>query len=369
MNQKAVIESNEIELDEATIENAEEEGEILSNIDGPAPVDGGISDSIVQDESSPEADPPVLPQSLPKGPVGRPASKRPPTWTYAQWSNKSQKQRDVETKFYNQIAGDRAWGDLTNSEKEQLAARPNAPQRKPINIDPAVPAKQVFQDNKTLNFKQIYEALKDLDVNMLKEYVNQDPKPHLSDFLPSNRMIKKVQRKSYCLAAAQAPAMPVVTGYVSEHRPRISLMPPLYNACVARSLTMKEMTSHAAGRAAQDSEWSRLRKAGAWNESGVREWAQVSAEAKRTGRKHHVGRVFEVNVEKGSELPVGHPGRKFKCRVVFQGSNVRDEHNQWALFQDLSSCPATMQAAKAADVIGLFGGNDVQQADAEQAYI
>ena len=191
----------------------------------------------------------------------------------------------------------------------------------------------------------------------------------MSDFLPSSRMIKRIQKKSYCLAAVQAPAMPVVTGYINEHRPRISLMPPLYNACVARSLTMKEMTSHAAGRAAQDSEWSRLRKAGAWNESGVREWSQVSAEAKRSGRKHHVGRVFEVNVEKGSELPVGHPGRKFKCRVVFQGSNVRDEHNQWALFQDLSSCPATMQAAKAADVIGLFEGNDVQQADAEQAYI
>ena len=148
-----------IELDEATIEDAEEEGQILSNIDGPAPVDGGISDSIVKDESSPEADPPVLHQSLPKGPVGRPASKRPPTWTYEQWSKLSSNRREIENNFYARIAGDRAWGNLTSSEKEQLEARPTAPKRIPINIEPAMPVKQVFQDNKTLNFKKIYEAL------------------------------------------------------------------------------------------------------------------------------------------------------------------------------------------------------------------
>ena len=72
---------------------------------------------------------------------------------------------------------------------------------------------------------------------------------------------------------------------------------------------------------------------------------------------------------KGSELPDGHPGKKYKCRVVFQGSNVKDESNQYALFNDLSSCPATMEAAKAADVYGLLEDHDVEQADAEQAYI
>ena len=87
---------------------------------------------------------------------------------------------------------------------------------------------------------------------------------------------------------------------------------------------MKEMRSLAKGRIAEELEWSRLRKAGTWNEGGVREWAEVSAEAKRNKKKHHVGRIFEVNVEKGSELPEGDPGRKLKCRVVFQGSNVRD---------------------------------------------
>ena len=39
-----------------------------------------------------------------------------------------------------------------------------------------------------------------------------------------------------------------------------------------------------------------------------------------------------------------------------------------AVFQELSSCLATMQAAKAADCYGLVPGNHVMQADAEIAY-
>ena len=38
-----------------------------------------------------------------------------------------------------------------------------------------------------------------------------------------------------------------------------------------------------------------------------------------------------------------------------------------ALFQELSSSPATMQASKAADTYGLFPGHETQQADARQA--
>ncbi len=38
------------------------------------------------------------------------------------------------------------------------------------------------------------------------------------------------------------------------------------------------------------------------------------------------------------------------------------------MFQELSSCPATMEAAKCADAYGMFPGHCTQQADAEQAY-
>ena len=53
-------------------------------------------------------------------------------------------------------------------------------------------------------------------------------------------------------------------------------------------------------------------------------------------------------MEKNSELDENDPNRKFKGRAVFDGSDVRDENKEVALFQELSSCPATMQASKAA---------------------
>jgi hypothetical protein len=74
-------------------------------------------------------------------------------------------------------------------------------------------------------------------------------------------------------------------------------------------------------------------------------------------------------VEKGSELPVGDPNRKYKGRVVFQGNQVKDECWDVAMFNELSSAPASMEAGKACDAYGLLQGFCTQQADAVQAYI
>ena len=79
-------------------------------------------------------------------------------------------------------------------------------------------------------------------------------------------------------------------------------------------------------------EWDALRKAGCWDETRVREWADVADDARRKGTKTHVGRIFDICVEKGSELPPGDPNRKFKGRVVFQGNDVKDENYDYALF-------------------------------------
>eukprot|EP00972_Heterocapsa_arctica_P098902 14593643-Heterocapsa_arctica.AAC.1 len=49
------------------------------------------------------------------------------------------------------------------------------------------------------------------------------------------------------------------------------------------------------------------------------------------------------------ELPAGHPKRKCKGRVVFQGNRVTNQSWGAAIFQDLGSCPATMEASRAAD--------------------
>ena len=91
-------------------------------------------------------------------------------------------------------------------------------------------------------------------------------------------------------------------------------------------------------------------------------------EAQANGQSAHVGRVFGILVEKGSELPKGHPDRKFKGRVVFQGNNVRDETGDWALFEELSSAPATMEAGKAVDAYGCVEGHVCEQANGTSAY-
>ena len=142
-----------------------------------------------------------------------------------------------------------------------------------------------------------------------------------------------------------------------------------FSAVVARPVNKAEVRTTPAAQQALQKEWDKLRAAGCWNESGVREWADVAAEARRKNAKAHVGMIFDICVEKGSELPKGDPGRNFKGRVVFQGNNVQDENWNAALFQELGSSPATMEAGKACDAFGLAPGHAVQQADAEQAYI
>ena len=153
------------------------------------------------------------------------------------------------------------------------------------------------------------------------------------------------------------------------HRPLDPDFLPPWNACVARPVGRKEVKESFAAQAALKKEWDRLRQAGCWDESTVQEWAGVSSAAARDGKKAHFGRIFEICVEKGSELPLGHAGRRYKGRVVFQGNQVVDESWNVAMFQELGSSPATMTAGKAADVYGLLEGNATEVADAEQAYI
>ena len=146
------------------------------------------------------------------------------------------------------------------------------------------------------------------------------------------------------------------------------------HAMVARPVTKTEILQNEGANTSLLKEWAKLRNAdegrGTWDEEHPREFAEVAAEyrARTDGKKMHHGLIFEICVEKGSELPLGDPGRKYKGRVVFQGSYVRDEDNNLALFSDLSSAPATLAAAKAADAYGLMQGHTVELADAVSAY-
>ena len=95
------------------------------------------------------------------------------------------------------------------------------------------------------------------------------------------------------------------------------------------------------------------------------EWRDVRRLARRRGITAHVGLVFGIVVEKNHELDPSDPRRKYKGRAVFQGNHVKDQDANWAIFQELGSNPATMDAARACDAYGLMPGNDVEQSDAE----
>ena len=134
---------------------------------------------------------------------------------------------------------------------------------------------------------------------------------------------------------------------------------------MARSVTKKEVESTpAASQSLKDEAAKRVQK-GAWDPSGAREWQEVAEEARTSGVKAHVGRIFGIVVEKHPELPAGHPDRKLKGRLVFQGNEVRDENAHYAIFSELSSSPATLGASKNVDAYGLFPGDALQKADGE----
>ena len=47
------------------------------------------------------------------------------------------------------------------------------------------------------------------------------------------------------------------------------------------------------------------------------------------------------------ELPIGHPERKFRGRLVFGGNDGKDERARYVILPELSSNPATLEASKA----------------------
>ena len=116
-------------------------------------------------------------------------------------------------------------------------------------------------------------------------------------------------------------------------------------------------------------EWQRLRDQLVWDEEEVREWDDVRREDQEGGFEVHMGYLLGICVEKNSELSLDNPVRKFKGRVVFQGDRVVDQNYDAAMFQDLGSAPATMEAAKVGDFYGCIPGHSLEIADAVQAYV
>ena len=139
-------------------------------------------------------------------------------------------------------------------------------------------------------------------------------------------------------------------------------------ALVARVVGAKEIERTPAAMEAMDREWKKLASKSCWLEKKVREYRDVVAEAKHKNVKAPFGKIFEICSVKGDELPDGHPQKKWKGRSVFQGNNVQDENHDHAIFAELGSSPASMEAGKIIDVFGSQPGYVKQQADAQQAY-
>ena len=95
------------------------------------------------------------------------------------------------------------------------------------------------------------------------------------------------------VANPDIPSMPTCPATL-QHRQEITDAIQYFDACVARSVHKKEWQSNKSAQAALDKEWNKVLKCTAWDQSKVREWKDVANEAKRAGKKAHVGRVFEI---------------------------------------------------------------------------
>ena len=154
------------------------------------------------------------------------------------------------------------------------------------------------------------------------------------------------------------------------HREKVTRDYPLgFGSFVARSVKRSEYQGNKMAMEAYWKEWKNLEKKGTWDWHSLAEWDDVAAAARKSGTEIHFGYLFGIMVEKGSEFEPGDPRRYYKYRVVFQGNNVKDQNWDVALFQELASTPATLEASRCADAYSCFPGHCLSGRDVEQAYL
>merc|ERR1712004_966466 len=170
-----------------------------------------------------------------------------------------------------------------------------------------------------------------------------------------------------CSRVPVTPTMPTVA-YEPKHRPKLRRKIP-FNACVARPVSRREQRANSEARKAMLAEWKRLRDMKTWDDAAVEDWSVVARRARAAGEEVHFGYLLGMCFEKGSELPENHKDRKFKGRTVFQGDRVVNQNFEVAMFQNLGSSPATLEASRAADAFGCAPGHATQVADAPAAYV
>ena len=144
---------------------------------------------------------------------------------------------------------------------------------------------------------------------------------------------------------------------------------PLFNAMVTRVLTKREISEDPKAQKSLLDEVTKARDKITWIEEKVAEAGRVRNEANRSGTIAHFANSFGIASVKGDELPDDHPEHKHKGRLCLQGNLVKDQNNNAAIFQELSSSPAGIEAVKLIIMFGLLPGHIIEQSDAEQAYL
>jgi hypothetical protein len=89
-----------------------------------------------------------------------------------------------------------------------------------------------------------------------------------------------------------------------------------------------------------------------WDFRKARSRHDVIREAQTCGKTVQFGSVHALCHEKNEQLPMGHPNRKFKGRVVFLGNNVINQDFESAIFADLGNALSSLESGSLADAYG-----------------
>ena len=162
--------------------------------------------------------------------------------------------------------------------------------------------------------------------------------------------------------------MPCTTSTPSEHRVKNPTVKSCFNAMVTRPVTRKKMLSNPKAMEAFMKEWKGLWDQEVFDFSSTRAltmlWPRQSSKVRRSIWPAYMDSSTKRTINLKKMIRRG----SLKGEVLL-GDQVKDHNMEATLFQDLGNSPATFDASRWADYYGCVSGNDVQMADAIQAYI
>jgi hypothetical protein len=138
-------------------------------------------------------------------------------------------------------------------------------------------------------------------------------------------------------------------------------------ALVTRLLERSEMIANPKALEAVHKEAVGLEAKNTWDLATVVEKDDLLAAARRDGRKLHIGSLMSICSEKFAELEEAF--RVLKGRIVYRGDCAKDEQGAYAVYQNMTASPTSIQAANANIAYGQVPGHKTSSADAVKAYV